>query len=256
MRFSILAAIVVCVALPLAAEDDLLFPRSLHLTRAVSDPVTGETSTIEEFYAGNQVVSVSGARVAVADHRTNRLLVIDKARNEYSLTEFAELASAASSERRVSSEADLRRDWATSELPSDTRASRAVTRGRAVSKSTGTRVDLSSDNEITLSRAAAEVLFGIAHPNQPSDESRIALAMSERPDSAGRGVSRFALPLETRIVYILSPGEEVEVASRVTTVAYDLPNPDLFVIPPGAKRVELTRARIGRELEEIERLPR
>lgn len=61
-----------------AYAQSVLFPAPLHLTRTIHDPLTDITQTIEEYYLGNRVVSVSNDRVTIADYEKSELISIDR----------------------------------------------------------------------------------------------------------------------------------------------------------------------------------
>lgn len=61
-----------------AMAADALFPRPLHIVRRVEDPVAGTSATLHEYCAGDQIVTVHGSRVVIADYARQQLLEIDR----------------------------------------------------------------------------------------------------------------------------------------------------------------------------------
>ncbi len=64
---------------------EVLFPERLHLTRTVSDSLSGSTSTVEEYLQGNRMISIRGSRVSIADYEKGELTEIDRDANTYSM---------------------------------------------------------------------------------------------------------------------------------------------------------------------------
>ena len=61
----------VCASVAIAVSveaAEVMFPSPLHLTREVSDPITGGSSQIEEYAHGNRIVSITPRRTAIADY--------------------------------------------------------------------------------------------------------------------------------------------------------------------------------------------
>jgi hypothetical protein len=73
------AAVLVVFSTPVAFAANALFPRPLHLVRRVDDPISNTTATIDEYCAGNRVVTIRGSKVAIADYDVQQLTEIDHA---------------------------------------------------------------------------------------------------------------------------------------------------------------------------------
>ncbi len=261
-RPSLLVLGVLFVAgLPLHAET--LFPAPIHLTRTVVDPISGKTSTIEEYFVGDRMISTRGALTSIADYKEGTLTAIDRERGTYSVTPFAKLASAGRSvvaaKRTESSDVSSRWEF----RPVSAKALEGNSGGariEAVRKGAGSgasKIRLALDGSVTLSRAALEVLIGAAFPFDPSEESEVILTATRReslqPAGMG-GAPGYALPTETTITYV-EAGETLELTSRVIRIGSEVPPPDTVAIPPGATRVELPRSRLQQELDEADSLP-
>ena len=70
------------------AAEKPLFPSPLHITRELSNPVSGTTTVIDEYCQGNRVVAVSGQKTAIADYDKGVITEIDFAGGTYSVTKF------------------------------------------------------------------------------------------------------------------------------------------------------------------------
>lgn len=238
----------------LPAADAPLFPRPIHLTRVVSDPVSGSSTTIDEYLIGDRVVSVSGSRTAIADYAASQLVVIDRARGTFSATSFADLARVNASRAAVRA-ADVANRWKFTDGSSMATSDGGWREARARDGSAA--IVVRRDPSITLSRAAAEVILGIAYPGMPNEHDAVTLMLSKSGDvtaSSGAG-TELALPVEIRITY-LAEGENLEATNRVTRIGFEEPSPELLAIPAGATRVEHPKAALPRELSEADHLPR
>ena len=71
-----------------------LFPKPLHLVRAVDDSISGKSTTLDEFCAGNRIVTVRGQFVTVIDYDKQEVTEIDHAASTYSVTRFDDIARA------------------------------------------------------------------------------------------------------------------------------------------------------------------
>jgi hypothetical protein len=79
------AAVLVVFIAPMAFAANALFPRPLHLVRRVDDPISNTTATIDEYCAGNRVVTIRGSKVAIADYDAQQLTEIDHAAQTWSV---------------------------------------------------------------------------------------------------------------------------------------------------------------------------
>ena len=232
--------LLVAVCLPLSAQD-ALFPEAKHFVRRVENPLAKSVTTLQEYCAGNQLVTVNGDRVAVMDYAKQELLEIDRAAGTYSITRFDELAALQAREE------SNRQSWTA--RPLGTR--RFATTGRALDTVALQRdrdtIELGLDRRVTLTRAAAEVLIGAAYPNVKRPEHDAIL-------SALRTESAYALPVEQSVTYE-AEGQSVTLRSSVVSVTGDRVPHELVVIPPGAVRVESHAVRTARMLRELDQLP-
>jgi len=238
-----------------------LFDEPLHLTREVTDPISGATATLEEYALGDRVVSIRDSRTSIADYAAGTLTEIDFAKGSYSVTNFDAIARAlpASNERALKKSSDV-----PSTLLTDGgvrtiggRGGRAFT-SRLVDAGGSRTIEIVVDDDVRLSRDAVEVLVGAAFPLHGSYESDIALAAASRDASSARtGPGHrldHSLPLEQTITYE-SDGESIRIRNRVIRVGSELPPAELVAIPPGARLVESDVIRRKRMLDEIDRLP-
>jgi hypothetical protein len=234
----------------LAAAEGILFPQPLHLTRSHDDPVSGTKSVVEEYFIGNQSISIRGAMTAIVDHARGEMIVIDRERGEYSVTPFHALKNP-SSEKAAS----RTNDWKVETVGADTRAARAVTRISVHSPSQKVKCEAAFDQEILLSRAAAEVILGIAYPNEAGDDVRALLEASSVRDAQRSESTGFRLPLEMRFTTNVG-GDDVQYGSTITAVAFDAPPATQTSIPPGARRVERSSTSLSLELEQLDGIRR
>ncbi|HYC62645.1 MAG TPA: hypothetical protein VEK79_24050 [Thermoanaerobaculia bacterium] len=145
-----------------AGAAELLFRQPRHFTRRIDDPISGTARLIEEYCAGNQVVTISGDSVAIADYAKQELIEIDRAAGTYSITSFDAIA----------------------------RANAHHTSNDDVS------VTVRVDPAIALSRSAVEVLIGAAYPNQRRKEHEVTLGRSRGVVTQS---ADYALPVEQTI---------------------------------------------------------
>lgn len=233
---------------------EVLFPQPLHLVRRIDDPVSQTTVTLHEYAAGNQLITVNGSRVAIADYDKQQITEIDRAAGTYSITRFDEIATGSAPRRGITGEAaKSKKKWTVTALSGRSRETFEL---KADDEK---KIEVGLDRNVSLSRAAVEVLIGAAFPN-PRSEAHDAIldAASGRAggtriqsDAAGE---RFALPREQSVTWEAA-GEKVTMRSSVLDLTNDLPPADLLTIPPGAQRVESRTTRLLRELENLDRIP-
>ncbi|MFN2442051.1 MAG: hypothetical protein ABR517_05160 [Thermoanaerobaculia bacterium] len=247
-------------AIPFAATAaEPLFPQPLHIVRAVDDPVAGRSMTVEEYYAGNRVVAVSGELVAIADYAAETLTRIDRAGGTFSVVRFADLAAARAQL------APERRSAAVSESSTSAPAARgtATHLGRTVelhrvdlAGDSGT-VEVSVDRSIALSSRALEVIAGSAWPAEPTPQAR-AILSAAGPSSALRGIASqsaraHGLPVRVRTTFRMG-NDSLTVENRVESIDSRTAPPALIAVPSGATEVahpEVEAARRLRELDQI-----
>lgn len=185
-----------------------LFPAPLHLTREISDPISGTTSRVEEYCHGNRVVSVNGKRTAIADYEKGTLTTIDFERGTYSVAQFDELARA----------------W-----------------GAKKNGGSGL-VKISSDEHHELTREAVEVLLGVAYPSPADTKTQELLSSLRAPrvatNSAGAAAQLYALPVEQVFAIDNGDAKKLEVTNRVVRVGSEPAPAEVMIVPPGAKLVE------------------
>ena len=246
---------------------EVLFPAPLHITRELTDPISGSKTVIDDYCHGNRVVSVNGRRTAIAEYDRNVVTTIDFEAGTYSVTKFDELArawegapGAASSRRGVSSNARQSNEpqWRVEPKGGRVVASRPGESMEARLEDAHGRqvVQMTADSQLRVSRAAAEVLLGTAYPNRPDPSSEVLLnalrSKQSRIGSNGEAApAEFHIPLEhvTRHEF---GGESVEIRNVVMRIGSELPPPDILAVPPGAKLVEAHALAARRILEELD----
>jgi hypothetical protein len=211
-----------------AFAADALFPRPLHLVRRVEDPIAGKTATLHEYCAGDQVVTVNGARVVIADYGKQQLTEIDRAAGTYSITRFDELAKTNAAAPQASGD--------------------------------NIKVEVGVDRNTRLSRAAVEVLIGAAYPNARRAEHELILRAAAGGDKDKRLVansvdvaSDYALPVEQTLT-IIEDGQRITMRNSIVEVRSELAPDDVRLIPPGARLIESRITRLARELHDLDRL--
>lgn len=210
-----------CMAAFPAPAAELLFPEARHFVRRIDDPITGRITTLHEYCAGNQVVTIHGDAVVIADYGKQEIIEIDRAAGTYSVTAFDAIARAQSQYARKTS------------APGDVKVSIRV------------------DESISLSRGAVEVLIGAAYPNRPRAEHDSILNASRRRE---RGIATqsevHALPIEQIVEH-----QGLTLRNTIISITGDRVPPDALLIPPGARLVESHTTRLARELHGLDRLP-
>jgi hypothetical protein len=256
-----LIALSVCGWCVNAAPPHVLFPKNLHLTRQVIDPLTGSTTTIEEYCYGNRVVSVSGDKTVIADYDKQQITEINRKAGTYSISRFDEVASAGAAGQ--SSAAGAKRDRWTA-TPRGVRGSAA---GRSVEQfdfaedgPSGRKVEVGIDRSIALSEEAVEVLIGAAYPNPRLDEHEPLLraagvreatrAITSNAESAPKDAT-YGLPVTQAFTYSDS-GSEITFRTAVTRIGSEAPPADALIIPPAATLVESHTAAVRRQLRELD----
>jgi hypothetical protein len=262
-RIARLFAVVVCLVFAggLAAAE-ALFPQPLHITRRLDDPISHSVTTVHEYCAGNQVVTIAGARITIADHARQELTEIDRVAGTYSVTSFADLAAAeaAVSPKRVApmaAQADATPErW---KIAGNSDAF-AITFER--STRTPAKMDVRFDRNTRLSKAAFEVLIGAAFPHQRSDVHDALVEVSRAREGGDRKIISnslssdpvYALPVDQTMTFEVA-GDVLTVHSTVLDVRSELVPPGTLTIPPGSRLVESHTVRLARELREADGLP-
>ena len=231
MRRSLFGCLFVFVSSSVLAAE-VLFPAPLHITREITNPITGSRVVIDDYYHGNRVVSVNGRRTAIAEYDKNVLTTIDFETGTYSVAKFDDLAKA----------------W-----DNAPRQRRAATTEMARVENQITRVN--ADTQVRLSRAAAEVVLGIAYPNRPdpaADALLVALRSKQpRVAATAEATADYHLPLEQVMRYDAG-GETIEVRNVVIRVGNELPPAESLAVPAGAKLIESDAVAARRMLDELD----
>ncbi|HEX2060692.1 MAG TPA: hypothetical protein VHK90_08120 [Thermoanaerobaculia bacterium] len=269
------AAMVVVSTSLLAAE--VLFPQPLHITRKIEDPVSRTTTTVHEYCAGNQIVTVNGDKITIVDYAKQEMTEIDRADGTYSIARFDEIAKAMpvaapeQQKRGASSNAEATaatRRWNARSLGAKTGAA-----GRAIETfevtpeeqqaGTKVRMEVGVDTRVRLSRNAVEALIGASFPNPKRDEHEAIL----RASSGGRAERRvganattttnaaaepdYALPVEQSLSVDFD-GRTLTLRNTIIDVRNELPPDTLRQLPPGARQVESRAVRMVREAHDLE----
>lgn len=265
--FALWAIVLFLPAPAVRAADRVLFPKPLHLTRELSDPISQKTTRIDEYCHGNRVVSVSGTRTAIADYAKGELTEIDFAAGTYSVTKFESIArvneqNAPGPERAAVSSA--RDEWRVEAKGGTVIASRPAETTEAESTDGGARrlIRISSDRQLTLSRAAVEAVMGIGYPHRRDPSADVVLGalrsrqprMANNAGGAAEAADEYRLPLE-HVVRTDLGGEIFETRNTVVRVGDEMPSTEVLSIPPGAKLVESKAVATRRLLEELDRPP-
>jgi hypothetical protein len=238
----------------------VLFPEPLHLTRAVEDPIRGETTIVEEYYIGNRVISIAGDRTAIADYERNEVTEIDRAEGTYSVTPFAVIAGATPKRMESLTTAGTDERWSILETKRADRPSLIAATPKT--RSDIRKLEVAVDPSVRLSRDALDVIVGAAYPNERPAEADVyvrAAAVKRPPGSpqsnaAGAAADTYALPVEQTVTYDAG-GKDFVSRNRVTRIARELPPPSLLAIPPGARQVETRRVQTRRMLDDLDTIP-
>ena len=244
-----------------AAPARLLFPKSLHLTRQIQDPLSAKTITMEEYCFGNRMVTITEDRTVVVDYEKQEVTEIDRHAGTYSLTRFDEIASVIAETSKTALMAKPQRNWKATPLGVRGAAGRSVEQFEFVdSEATGRKVEVGVDRSITLSRDAVEVLIGAAYPNPVRDEHDAVLRAANargianrevKTNSADEGDASYSLPLTQAFTYADS-GTEITFRTNITRVGAETVPAEALIIPPASKRVESRSTTIQRQLRELD----
>jgi hypothetical protein len=246
------------LAAPFAFGATALFPRPVHLVRQVDDPISKTTATIDEYCAGNRVVTVRGSKVTIADYDAQQLTEIDHAAQTWSVTPFEDIAASRAALDAKIGAAQAPRAARLTASSSSTHSSSAVE--TFVADAPQRHLEVGIDRRVVLSRAAAEVLIGAAYPGKGSEEQEAIL------DAAGNkgAVSAMSVGAKSEATYglvaertltIESGGTTLVSHNKILRVGDEMPPADITLIDPGAKRIESRTTRLSRELREIDTLP-
>jgi len=257
-RILLLAATAFTVISASAAADAILFPKPLHLTREIADPVSGRTAHVEQYCLANRVVAVAGSRTVIADYDRSELTEIDREHGTYSVTPFAAVASARPRRKalaRVTANAAAAAiaGPVVANKGTDRRAGRNVDLVAADDAAHALHAELALDQSATLSRDAFDVLAGAAYPNE-GDASTDLLRSASRRAVGAAAAETYGLPIEQLLRWDVG-GKTLTSTNRVTRLSDDVAPPDLLAIPPGARRVDSHIVVTARESEQLDALP-
>ena len=231
-------ALSLSVAIPLQAATPL-FPRPFHLVREIDDSLSGRVVRVDEYYAGDRVITINGQKTAIADYAKQELTEIDRGKATYSIASFAQIAAAQPAPRAA---ATNDRKQVIERKGSDRRAGRNVDIVSADDAGASLHADVAVDASMSLSKDAFDVVAGGAFPKNGGaavDLVRGAAAMRHgrvTSDAASSGES-YGLPVEQTLRW-KTQSDAVVVTTRIVSIDETSPPADLVVIPAGARRVE------------------
>ena len=257
------------------ASSTVLFPKPLHLVRIIEDPLASRgTSTVHEYCAGNQIITVDGSRVAIADYDKQQLTEIDREAGTYSITPFAEIAKAHAKAPRATrgpqsqSTATSAETWRATQMGirAASASGRSLESWQLVRETENEKatIEVGIDRRIALSRDAVEVLVGASYPHTRREEHDALLRAASGPQGEVRRQpvansvapatpAQYGLPAE-QVFTFESEGERIAIRNSVREVSEELPPAELLIIPPGSQLVESRTARMARELREADQL--
>lgn len=239
-----------------AAGAAPLFPKPFHVVREIDDSLTGHAVRLDEYYAGDRVISIRGERTTIADYAKQELTEIDRGSGTWSSSSFAQLANArgggavTATAKRAGGLAAPKP--ALERKGSDRRAGRPVELFAGGDESL--RADVAVDPSIALSKEAFDVIAGATFPkNGGPAVDLVRGAARSRGNIAGNAAApreaTYGLPVEQTLRFG-GHEEAIVVTNRVLSIDDRQPAPDLIAVPPGARRVEaraIEAARIGAE---------
>jgi hypothetical protein len=260
------------------AAAEVLFPQPLHITRKIDDPVSKTSTTVHEYCAGNQIVSVNGDRVTIVDYAKQEMTEIDRAAGTFSIARFDEIAKAMPAttpappaKRGAASNAEPpSRKWNARSLGAKTSpAGRTMEAFELAPETDGldkVRIEVGVDNRVRLSRTAVEALIGASFPNPKRDEhdailhassggraERRQLTANANANAAANAAAEpdYALPVE-QTLRVEFEGSTITLRNSILDVRNELPPDTVRQIPPGARQVESRAVRLVREARELD----
>lgn len=251
--------LLVAGAVPAVAAP-ALFPKPLHLVRRVEDPFVKKAVVVDQYCAGDRVVTVSGNRVTIVDYAQQQMTEIDRAASTYSITRFDEIARAAV----VPAPAAAGKAAVAPKVTALGMKSSASGRSADSFEIDGgnLKVVAGIDRTVALSRDAVEVLIGSAYPGVKRPEHEALLGVAAMPHNTGRiaanaaaAPAEYGLPIEQTITIHNEDGTNA--VTRISIVRFDSdpPPPALLAIAPEAKRVESRVSRFSQEMHDADTIP-
>jgi len=250
--------LLVAGAMPaVAASAPALFPKPLHIVRRVEDPFVKKAIVVDQYCAGDRVVTVSGDRVTIVDYAQQQVTEINRAASTYSITRFDEIARAALPAAAAKSAA------APKVTPLGMKSSAA---GRSADsfEIDGGRIKIVAgiDRSVALSRDAVEALIGAAYPGVKRPEHEALLGVAAAPHNGGRiaanaaaAPAEYGLPIEQTITVRNEDGTNAVTRISIVRFDNDLPPPAMLAIAPEAKRVESRVSRFSQEMHDADTIP-
>jgi hypothetical protein len=249
IRLSALLLLVVTIAAGAAPAP--LFPKPLHVTRVISEPLTAQSVTVEQYYLGSRVVTVRGDRSVIVDYDKREITEVDRANATYSITKFDDEAAARGPRTAKHSTAPVTRSR------SDFRGGRGVEIFTA--DDTDLHAEIAIDASVALSREAFDVVIGAAYPADGAATADLARGAAKRDGgvraaSAGAVPDSYGLPIEQTFRWNAG-GENLVSSNRVTRVGDETAPAELITIPPGARLVESRRIETKRLADQLDSIP-
>ena len=238
----------------------VLFPKPIHLVRRIDDSISGRSATVDQYCAGNRIVTVRGSRTTIIDYEKQELTEIDHAAGTYSVTRFDEIAKARPA---IKATASSQSRWHTTPLGMKSSAGNRSLDSVEIERTDDTmkqKIEVGVDRQVALSKDAVEALIGASYPNTRTEIHDLLLDAAGPQHSGGRATLAsadadvYGLPSEQTITFE-SEGNRVTTHDSIVSVSYDSAPPEALNIDPGAQKVESKLTRAGKELEQIEKLP-
>lgn len=242
-----------------AVAAPALFPKPLHLVRRVEDPFSKKPIVVDQYCAGDRVVTVAGNRVTIVDYAAQQMTEIDRAASTYSVTRFDEIARAAVAPAPAAKSAT-----APKVTPLGMKNSASGRSADSFEIDGGKlKVVAGIDRTVVLSRDAVEVLIGSAYPGvkRPEHDALLGVAAAPRnnnriaANAATAAPAEYGLPIEQTITMQNDDGSSA--TTRVSIVRFDNDPPPaaLLVISPESKRVESRLSRFAQEMHDADTIP-
>lgn len=241
------------VLIAASAAATVLFPEPIHLVRTIEEPIGGTTVTIEEYCAGNRIVSVRGETVSIIDFSAAaELTEIDRSTATWSKTPLAAVAGARRAMARTTRVLTIR---AAGSRQSESGQMLEIFEASDVDGRVARHIEVGVDRQVTLSRDAVETLIGASFPSSHTDVDDVILAASADhraiAASVGPGDAVFALPVEITLA-VTADGETLTTRNTIVRVDRRTVPPELLLIPTGATRVESRLVRFAKEAESLD----